>query len=284
MWPMTILRMLKATFSRWNQAKTFLFGAALAYYTIFSIAPVIVIAVRVAGLVFSEEQARQKMSEEVSRVAGPRIARTIQDMTANVNETGAGLFATIASVIVLVVGAVTLFAQLQAALNNIWGVKQKEGGGILGVIKDRLLSFAVVLVIGFLLLVSLVASAVLSGVAEFVHPGAIPGGLLLWRGLDWGVSFALVTVLFAMIYKLLPDVEIAWRDVWVGAAFTSLLFAIGKYLIGLYLGHSAVASAYGAAGSLVVLLVWVYYSAQIMLFGAEFTHVYAHWPKDSPAS
>ena len=161
------------------------------------------------------------------------------------------------------------------AMNTIWKVKPKPGRGWLGIVKDRFLSFTMVLGTGFLLLVSLVASAALSALSRYLTPDFLPGGLDLWEWVNWGVSFALITLLFAMIYKVLPDVHLAWRDVWIGAAVTALLFTVGKFLLGYYLGRGSVTSPYGAAGSLVVILVWVYYSSQILLFGAEFTRVHA---------
>jgi membrane protein len=268
-------RILKTAFWQWYEEKTFLLGAALAFYTAFSIAPVALIAVSVAGLVFSRETAWERMSEEVNRVAGPRIAQAIREIAQQTQESGAGLVGTAVSLAMLLVGATTVFAQLQAALNAIWGVRPKRGRGVMGMLRDRVLSFSVVLGIGFLLLVSLVASAALSSLEQLMTPAEMPGGVLLWQAINWFLSFALVTLLFAMIFKVLPDVEVAWEDVWVGAALTALLFAVGKYLLGMYLGQSAIVSAYGAAGSFVVLLLWVYYSSQLLLFGAEFTQTYA---------
>jgi membrane protein len=195
-------------------------------------------------------------------------------MLANAKYTGSGILATILGVIALIVGATGLFTELQGALNTVWGVQPKSGRGMWGIVKDRALSFAMVLGSALLLLASLVVSTVLDQITEQL--GGWPHPVLMGQVINFLVSFGVITLLFAMIYRFLPDVVIAWRDVWLGALVTSLLFAIGKYLIGLYLGHSAVASAYGAAGSLAMLLIWLYYSAQIFLFGAELTKAYAN--------
>jgi membrane protein len=178
-------------------------------------------------------------------------------------------------VVTLFVGATGVFVQLQDALNSIWGVRRKPGRGLRNFIKDRLLSFALILGIGFLLLVSLILSAGLSALGNFVT-GLLPAQATLWQWINFGVSFGVITLLFAVIFKVLPDVKIAWRDVWIGALLTALLFNLGKYLLGLYLGRSSVTSAYGAAGSLVIVLLWVYYSAQILFFGAKFTQIYSN--------
>jgi membrane protein len=177
--------------------------------------------------------------------------------------------------LILILGSLGLFTQLQTALNTIWQVKPKPGRGIWGAVKDRFLSFLLVLNVGALLVAALMVNAALSAVSGFFPEFHLPGGAFLWEALRWLVSMSLLTLLFATVYKILPDVKIGWRDVWVGAATTAVLFTIGNYLIGLYLGRSSVASTYGAAGSLVIILLWVYYSSQILLFGAEFTRVYA---------
>ena len=192
----------------------------------------------------------------------------------NVNQPQLKSAASIISIIVLLIGASGVFAQLQDALNTVWNVKAKPKGGIWLFIRKRLLSFGMVLVIGFLLLVSLIVSAVLAGISK-LEISPLPGFTPLWQFLNFGVSFGFISLLFALIYKYLPDAKIRWKDVWVGAIITALLFSLGKYLIGLYLGRGSFGSAYGAAGSLIVFLAWVFYSAQILLFGAEFTQVYA---------
>jgi membrane protein len=268
--------LLRAAFWRWYADNTFRLGAALAYYTVFSLAPIILIVVGIAGLVFGEEAARARLLEEIDNTVGSQVGEAIAATSQHIQDTESGLWATIISVVMLFFGATGVFAQLQDALNVIWGVKPREDRTWFDSVKDRFWSFSVVLGIGFLLLVSLVISTLLSALTRFVTPTMIPGNIYVWQVLNWLVSFGVVTLLFAMIFKLLPDAKIEWREVWVGAAVTAALFAIGRYLIGLYLGQSAWISGYGAAGSLVVILLWVYYSSQILLFGAEFTYVYAN--------
>jgi YihY family inner membrane protein len=271
-----IFRLLKTAGTRWWGDNTFQLGAALAYYTIFSLAPVVLIALSVAGLFFEKTTVQAELLRDINNTVGSRVGQAIESIAHYTQDTGTGALATVIGVVVLFFGATSVFAQLQDALNTIWGVKPKEGIGWLKTIKSRFWSFAIVLGIGFLLLVSLILSAVLAGIARFLTPSALPGGAWLWQSLNGLVSFGLITWLFALIYKLLPDAKVEWGDVWVGAAVTALLFVVGKYLIGLYLGRSSWISAYGAAGSLVVVLLWVYYASQIFLFGAEFTYVYAN--------
>ncbi|HZZ77403.1 MAG TPA: YihY/virulence factor BrkB family protein [Gemmataceae bacterium] len=272
----TIPGLLKAAFLRWWAGNTFLLGAALAYYTVFALAPVVLIALAMAGLFFDKRAARTGLLQEINYTVGDRVGVAIGSVIDDSSDTDTGVFATIVAVVMLCFGATSVFAQLQDALNTIWGVQRKEGIAWWIAVKDRFWSFTIVLAFGFLLLVSLVFSAVLAALAKFVEPSALPGGTYLWQALNWLISFGLITLLFALIYKLLPDTKIDWSDVWVGAAVTALLFDLGKYLIGMYLGRSSWISSYGAAGSLVVILLWVYYSSQIFLFGAEFTYVYAH--------
>ncbi len=268
--------LLKETLGRWWESNPFRLGAALAYYTVFSLAPVVLIALWIAGLFFGAKTAHQELLQDIDQTFGSRVSQAIADVVEYSKTSSGGTLATIFSIIVILFGATSVFVQLQDSLNTIWGVKAREGGGILAAVKDRFLSFTIVLAVGFLLLVSLVFSAVLSTVGTYVLPSTLPGGPILWRTLNWLLSLVLITLLFALIYKLLPDVVIEWRNVWVGSAVTAFLFVVGKYLIGLYLGRSTWISAYGAAGSLVVVLLWVYYSSQIFLFGAAFTYVYAH--------
>lgn len=268
-----IWQLLIDTGRRWYEANTFQMGAALAFYTVFSLAPLVLIAIAGAGVFFGEEAARQQINEEIARLAGEQVSASFDQMMRIINESGSGLMATSVGVLLLIVGATSVFTQLQTALNTVWGVESKPGDGIFTMLIGRAWTFAMLLVIGFLLLVSLVLSAVLAAVARWMHPETLPGGPYLWEGLNAVVSFGLTTLLFAMIYKVLPEAETRWRDVWIGAAVTSLLFAIGKHLIGLYLGQNTLVSAYGAAGSLVLILLWVYYSSQILLLGAEFTCV-----------
>jgi len=236
---------------------------------------VLVIAIKIAGLVFGERAARGQIADQIKHVVGSQVAQAVEDILRTSQESASGTWAAIISFALLLVSATAVFVELQDGLNTIWKVQAQANRGWLGVVKDRLWSFTAMLGIGFLLLVSLVLSAALTAVSSFFMPDALPGGTPLWELGNAVVSFAFVTLLFAMIYKVLPDVEIAWSDVWVGAGVTALLFTAGKHLIGLYLGRFGVTSAYGAAGSVVVILLWVYYSSQILLFGAEFTQVYA---------
>ncbi len=251
-------------------------GAALAYYTLFSIAPLLIIAIAVAGLAFGQDAARGEIVAQIQGLLGPEGANAVQGLLKSANEPARDIFAALISAITLFIGATTVFAELQSDLDRIWRVPAplKENGLWL-LLRTRLLSFGLVLGLGFLLLVSLVLSA---GIAAFGKwsTGLFGDREVFFQALNFGISFASTTVLFAMIYKLMPRANIAWRDVWIGAAVTALLFEIGKILIGLYLGKTSVVAGFGAAGSLVVLLVWVYFSAQIFLLGAEFTWVYSH--------
>ena len=251
-------------------------GAALAYYTLFSITPLLVIVIAVAGLVFGEAAARGEIVAQIQGLIGQESAMAVQGLLKSADEPAEGVLATVVSIIMLVIGATTVFAELQSDLDRIWRapatVKQN---GIWGLLRTRLLSFGMVLGLGFLLLVSLVLSAAITAFGKWTT-GFFEGWEALLHAVNFSVSFAITTMLFVMIYKFMPRARIAWSDVWVGAMVTALLFEIGKFLIGLYLGNTSVASGFGAAGSLVVLLVWVYFSAQIFLLGAEFTWVYSH--------
>lgn len=251
-------------------------GAALAYYTIFSLAPLLLVVIAVAGLVFGQDAARGQIFHTLQGVVGTSGADMIQSMLQSVNKPRSGIIATIVGVLMLLVGASSVFIQLQSSLNLIWKVKKKKGdSGIRGFLLSRLLSVGMILGIGFLLLASLLITAALAATGVYVQD-RLPGGAVLWQGVNFAVSFAVVTGLFAMIYKFLPDAKIAWKDVWIGAAVTSALFTLGKWGIGLYLGKASIGSSYGAAGSLVVVLAWIYYSSQIVFFGAEFTKAYSN--------
>ncbi len=273
--PKTIFKLLKEAFLEWQEDKASLLAAALAYYTVFSITPLLVIAIAIAGAVFGQDAARGEILQQINSLVGKQGAQAIETALANANQPQLGSIASIISVIVLLIGASGVFAQLQEALNTVWNVKAKpEKQGFWEFIRKRLLSFGMVLAIGFLLLVSLILSAILSGISK-LDINLLPGFTPLWQLLNFLISFGFISLLFALIYKYLPDVKIRWKDVWVGAIITALLFTIGKSLIGLYLGQGSLGSTYGAAGSLIVFLAWVFYSAQILLFGAEFTQVYA---------
>lgn len=272
-----IFNLLKETFQEWQRDKASRLAAALSYFTLFSLAPLLVLVIRLVGQVFSSQAVEERIVAQVSNLAGDNVAATLGEMIRATETTGSGFLPSLIGVIVLVLGATGVFVQLEDSLNTIWKAQPKVESGIKGLIRSRVLSFSVVLGIGFLLLVSLAVNALLGGVTVYLGQMLrLPevGALILI--LNSVLSVAVVTLLFAVIYKYLPAVKIAWRDVWVGAFVTALLFLIGQFLIGVYLGHSDMASAYGAAGSLVVILVWVFYSAQIFLLGAEFTKVFAY--------
>jgi membrane protein len=262
--------------SAWIDDYAMSMGAALAYYTLFSIAPLLLIVISIAGLVFGPDAARGHIFGELRDLMGDDGAAAAQALLQSVNKPAQGVLGTIVGVVLLGVGAISVFGELQNALDRIWRAPGRAGsGGVWALVRARLLSFGMVLGIGFLLILSLVASAAVAALGKFAAP-MFGSWVVLAELLNLVVSFALVTVTFAMIYKIIPRVRIGWRDVWIGAAVTAVLISIGKSLIGLYLGRSTFASGFGAAGSLVVLLVWMYYSAQIFLLGAEFTWVYAH--------
>ena len=265
--------LLKQTASEWSEDKASMLAAALAYYTIFAIAPLLVLVISVAGLVFNEGQAQQALLEQIRQTVGQNAAGIVQTMISSQGGQGSSILATIIGFATLALGATGVFAQLQSALNQIWDVEPKPDEGVLHMVKIRATALGLVLVIAFLLLVSLVLSSLLSAFGGFLSNN-LPGGAALWQLVNFALSLFVITLLFALIFKYLPDVKIAWGDVWIGAFVTALLFGVGRFLIGLYIGNSSTASTYGAAGSLIVLLLWIYYSAQILLFGAEFTQVY----------
>ncbi|HEY9669388.1 MAG TPA: YihY/virulence factor BrkB family protein [Coleofasciculaceae cyanobacterium] len=273
--PKVIVGLLKETFQEWQEDKASRLAAALAYYTVFSLAPLVIIAIAIAGAVFGEEAARGEIERQIQGLVGSAGAEVIETAIQNANRPDAnGGLASFISVIVLLFGASGVFSELQDSLNTIWEVQPKPGRGIKGFISKRILSFSMVLGIGFLLMVSLIVSAALSGLSAYMSH-LIPGIDWLWGILNFVISFAVISLLFALIYRFLPDVKITWNDVLIGAIITALLFTIGKTVLGLYLGQGSFGSTYGAAGSLVIVLAWVYYSAQILFFGAEFTQVYA---------
>ena len=267
-------KLLQEAFKEWQEDKVSLLAAALAYYTVFSITPLLVIAIAIAVAVIGQDTARVENYEQITQLVGSQGAQAIEMALANADRPQFSSIASIISIVILLIGASGVFAQLQEALNTVWDVKTKPNGGIWEFIRKRLLSFGMVLVIGFLLLVSLVLSAILAGIGK-LEIDILPGLAPAWQLFNSAISFGFVSLLFAFIYYYLPDVKIRWQDVWVGAIITALLFTMGKLLIGLYLGRGSLGSAYGAAGSLIVFLTWVFYSAQILLFGAEFTQVYA---------
>jgi len=269
----TLWGMITETASDWSEDNAARLAAALAYYTVLSIAPLLVLAVSIAGLVFGEEAARGQIASELSAIVGPQAGEGIQTVLVHAKSPEEGAMGSIIGVIVLLFGASGVFGELQSSLNTIWSVAPKPGRGIWGVVQQRFFSFSMVLGVAFLLLVSLVLSALVTGVGKFFS-GALPGGAALWEIANFVLSLGVISLLFALIFKVLPDVEIGWSDVWIGAVVTAVLFTVGKWVLGLYLGRASVASPYGAAGSIIVLVVWVYYAAQLLFFGAEFTKVY----------
>ena len=270
-----IFELLKQAVSEWIDQDVPRMGAALAFYTFFAISPLFVIVLAIAGFWFGEQAARRELFSQFSGLVGSEGAEAVQALVSAAQKPRTGAWATVIAVVTLFVGATGVFVQLQDALNAVWSVRREPGRGLRNFIKDRLFSFALIVGIGFLLLVSLVITAGLSALGTF-RVGLLPGQEAIWQGINFVVSFGVITLLFALIFKVLPDVEIAWRDVWIGAIITALLFNVGKLLIGLYLGRSSVSSAYGAAGSLIIVLLWVYYSAQILFLGAKFTQVYSN--------
>jgi len=270
------ISLLKQTFSEWLEDKVPQLGAALAYYTVFSLAPLVLLLLAMVGFLFRNDPAGawQKVTEQMSYFLDKSAIDVVQGIAQKASQPNKGVVATSIGILLALFGASGVFGQLQDALNTIWGVKTKPGVGIMGFIRSRFLSFAMVAGVCFLLLVSLVLESLLKSFSHYVQamlPGGIVIALVVYSIFDLGV----VVLLFASIFKFLPDVKIQWRDVWIGALMTAIFFAVGKWALGLYLGSGAAASAYGAASSLITLLLWIYYSSQILLFGAEFAQVYA---------
>jgi membrane protein len=271
----SVFSVLKQAAVNWMDDKAPMHGAALAYYTIFSLAPLLILSIAIAGFVLGREAAQGQIFDQMRGLIGTDGARSIQDVVQSANaHPSTGIFAAVTGILALLFGASGVFGQLQTSLNVIWGVEPRPGQGIIGIIKNRFLSFSFILVVGFLLLVSLILSAGITFVSTWVG-GISPTTEFLAQATNLLLSLGITTFLFALIFKYLPDATVGWRDVWIGAFLTALLFSVGKFALGIYLGTSSVGSSFGAAGSLIVLLVWVYYSAQILFFGAEFTQAYA---------
>ena len=268
--------LLKQTFSEWLEDKAPQLGAALAYYTVFSLAPLILVLLAIVGLIFRNDPggAWNKITEQMRYFLDKSAVEVVQNIAQKAAQPNKSLLATIIGILLALFGASGVFGQLQDALNTIWGVKAKPGAGLWGFLRSRFLSFAMVGGVCFLLLVSLTLESVLKGFSHYIQ-GVLPGGIIIAMAVYWIFDLAVVILLFAIIFKFLPDAKIQWRDVWIGAVMTAIFFAIGKWALGLYLGSGSAASAYGAASSLITLLLWVYYSSQILLVGAEFTQVYA---------
>ena len=271
--------LLKLTYQGWKADRASRLAAALAYYTIFSLAPLLVIVIAVAGLIWQRDAVQAAVMSQIGGLVGSQGAEFVSSLLEGASNPAEGILATIVGIITLLFGALGVFNALHDSLNAIWEVKEEETKGfwnsVKKVIVNRFLSFTMILGIGFMLLVSLVISTSISALGTWIG-GLLPFHEVILQIINLVISIGVITVFFALIFKVLPDANVAWRDVWVGAFVTALLFSIGKTLIGLYLGSSAVASSFGAAGSLVLLLLWIYYSAQILFFGAEFTQVYAN--------
>ena len=265
--------LLKDTYTEWSNDNASQLGAALAFYTIFSLAPILIIIVAIVGFILGKQSVHTYILGELSKFVGPQNADYVMSTIQSSYQAGSGLRATIVAIILMLIGATTVCMMLKNALNTMWGAKRGHSG-ILQFLKDRIMSLLIVLLAGAFLFLSMVISSVISTASIYLSNYInIPFYLIGW--LNFIISLVLLSLLFALLYKVLPDVEISWGDVWIGGAITAILFTLGRYLLGLYLARSTVSSAYGAAGSLVVLLLWVYYSAQIIFLGAEFTQVYA---------
>lgn len=270
-----LFELLKESVQGWSRDNASLFAAALAYYAIFALAPLLVIAVAVAGVVFGEAAVEGQIVTEIEGTVGTEAAVVIENLIANASESEASLIATVLSSMLLLVAASGLFSQLRRTLNMIWGVQPAPENGLLTMIKKRSLAFAMVLIFGLLLLLSLAVTTIVTAVGDRLAEWLPNIGMILPQ-INFIASLFILTLMFALLFKILPDAHLTWKDVLLGAAVTTTLFLLGRYLIGLYLARGSAASTYGAAGSLVLILLWVYYSAQIFLFGAEFTQVYAN--------
>lgn len=270
-----LFSLLKESYSEWNDDDPFRMSAAMSYYAIFSLPGLLLIVISVAGFIFGEEAVQGEISTQISSMIGSDAAKNVEGMISNVHQNDSSLWATIIGVATLIFGATGVFYQLQISLNQIWEVQVKKEEGIKKVLVDRITSFGVILVIGFLLLISLVLTAALSAFSDFIKENLPSYLIYVFYVIEFLISYGIITLLFATIYKVLPDVKIEWKTVWIGAAVTAALFVIGKFALGIYFGKSDPGSAYGAAGSLILILLWVSYSCLILFFGAEFTQVYA---------
>ena len=264
--------LLKKTFTKWDQDNAMRLGAALSYYAVFSLSPLLIIVISIAGIVFGQEAVRGEFNHQFESFMGKEAADALQSILASSYAHSSA--ASVIGIIILIIGASGAFVELRSALNKIWGVAPKKLAGIKGFIRTRLLSFAMVLSLGFLMLVALVVNTALAAMGKYMG-GVLPAPEAVLQLATAVVSFGLITLLFALIFKVLPDTKIEWKDVWVGAVLTSFLFTVGKFAIGLYIGKSSPASVFGAAGSVVLILVWAYYSSLILFFGAEFTYVFS---------
>lgn len=268
------ITLVKKTYNKWSEHQAPRLGASVAFYSVLSFAPLLVLLTAVIALVFGQQSAQGALINEARQLIGDRGAETVQSLLKNAQKPSSGIFASLVAFATLLFGASGVFTELQAALNVIWESKSQSASGFIGIIKQRLFSFGMVLSIGFLLLVSLIISAALTYIGHSFGE-LVPMPPFILQAINFVLSFAVITILFGLMFKYVPTAKVSWRDVGVGAVGTALLFTIGKYLLGLYLGKASVGSTYGAAGSFVAVIVWIYYSAQIFFFGAEFTHVYA---------
>lgn len=267
--------LIKSAFSSWSNDYAQSMGAALAYYTMFSIAPLLLIVISISGIIFGQEAARGEIIGQLNNLMGEQGALAVQTLLESTRQPTEGITATTIGIVLLLVGATTVFGELQDSLDRIWKAPARVNSGIWNLVRARLLSFGMIMGIGFLLMVSLVFSAGLSAINKWWSP-VFTEWVAIAGIFNFLFSFLLTTGMFAMIYKIMPRASIRWSEVWIGAAITAVLFTIGKWLIGIYIGRSAITSGYGAAGSILALLIWVYYSAQIFLIGAEFTWAYSH--------
>lgn len=271
--PRAIFELVRDTFKDWSEDKAARLGAALAYYTIFSIGPLLLIAVAIASFVFADAQGQ--IVSKIQGVVGKESADVIAQTMNNANKSGANIFATVIGIVTLLLGASGVFGQLKDALNTIWEVQPKPGQGLLATLRERFLSFTMVLGTGFLLMVSLILSAAAAALSDFLK-SFLPGGDIIGFIISLIVSLLVTSVMFMLLFKFLPDVKIAWGDVWIGGLVTAILFIVGQFALGLYIGSGAVGTSFGAVSSLVIILVWIYYSTQILFLGAEFTQVYTN--------
>ena len=272
--PRLVWKMLKLTWQEWGDDNGASLSAALAYYTVFSLAPILVIVVAVVGLYYGQDAARGQLVAQIGGLIGDEGADLVESMIVTASEPAKGTIATVLGFLTLLFGATGAFSEMQASLNHIWDLPKRKSTGMINWVTSRFISFTLVLGTGFLLLVSLILGAVFAALTDLFGSAGV-NIEIYGQAINFALSFVLTGLLFALIYRILPDIEIAWRDVWVGAMVTSFAFSIGKLAIGIYLGRNSTASAYGAAGSLVIVMIWVYYSAQILFLGAEFTQVYS---------
>ncbi len=268
-------KLIKRTYNDWLEDEPFSEAAAVAYYAVFSLPPLLLIVITVAGSVFGEDAVHGEVSKQISGLIGMDAAESIEKMIINAQESGRTVLATIVGIATLIFGASGVFFQLQKSLNKIWKVQKKPSAGFLLMLKDRLLSLGLVISVGFLLLISLVLTSVISALSDWLSANFSQLSVIASYIMNFGLSFIIVTSLFALIYKVLPDVTIEWKTVWLGSIITALLFMLGKFAIGLYLGKAEPGSTFGAAGSIILVLLWVSYSCIILFFGAKFTWIFA---------